>query len=159
MSTQNANEKTTQSLGRKEFKVLIDAPREKVWNVLWDDASYREWTSVFSSGSHAVSDWKKGSKIQFLDGEGRGMTSVISDLVPNEYMSFTHKGEIKDGVEDFSTAAAQGWNDAQENYSLKTVGDKTELTVELDITGEFADYFTNTFPKALALVKSISERP
>ncbi|MCD6062108.1 MAG: Activator of Hsp90 ATPase 1 family protein [Flavipsychrobacter sp.] len=155
MSTQTTNEKATE---RKQFTVTIDAPREKVWNALWEDANYREWTAVFGAGSHAVSDWKKGSKILFLASEDRGMTSVISDLIPNEYMSFTHKGEVKDGVEDFTSAEAQGWANAQENYTLKTVNGKTELTVDMDISNEFADYFTGTFPKALALVKEIAER-
>ena len=49
------------------FDISINAPREKVWEVLWDDASYRKWTSAFSEGSYAVTDnWKKGSKILFL---------------------------------------------------------------------------------------------
>lgn len=155
MSTQTTNEKATE---RKQFTVTIDAPREKVWKTLWEDASYREWTSAFGAGSHAVSDWKKGSKILFLGAPGNGMTSVISDLIPNEYMSFTHKGEVKDGVEDFSRAEAQGWANAQENYTLKNVDGKTELIVDMDISNEFADYFTGTFPKALALVKEIAER-
>ena len=48
---------------RKEFTIDINAPREKVWDVLWQDDSYRKWTSVFSEGSHAETDWKKGSKV------------------------------------------------------------------------------------------------
>lgn len=155
MSTENTNKKATE---RKQFTITIDAPREKVWDVLWQDASYREWTSAFSTGSHAVSEWKKGSKILFLDGEGRGMTSVISDLVPNEYMSFTHKGEVNNGVEDFSRAETHGWANAQEIYTLRNANGKTDLVVDLDITNEFADYFTNTFPKALAMLKEIAER-
>jgi hypothetical protein len=47
------------------FSTDINAPRETVWNVLWNDATYRDWTSVFAEGSYAVSDWNEGSKIQF----------------------------------------------------------------------------------------------
>ena len=38
---------------RKEFKTAIDAPKEKVWDVLWNDETYRQWTTPFSEGSYA----------------------------------------------------------------------------------------------------------
>ena len=48
---------------KNEFKILIDAPPEKVWNVLWNDASYPQWTSAFAEGSKVETDWKEGSKV------------------------------------------------------------------------------------------------
>ncbi len=61
--------------------ITINAPLEKVWNILWDDATYRKWTSAFQEGSHAVSDWKQGSPIRFLGPGGQeGMYSVIETL-------------------------------------------------------------------------------
>src|SRR6266513_2128921 len=79
----------------KEFKISIDAPTEKVWDVLWSDSSYR------------------------------------------------------DGVEDTISERVSEWAGAPENYSLKTVNGKTELSVDLNITDEFMDYSLNTWPKAL----------
>jgi len=142
----------------KEFKITIDAPKEKVWNTLWNDATYPEWTSVFASGSRAESDWKKGSKILFLDGKGSGMVSVIAEKIPNEFMSFKHLGEVKDGVEDTTSDKVSQWSGAFENYTLKTKEGKTELIVDLDISDDFADYFLQTFPKALDKVKEIAEK-
>ena len=74
------------------FSIEIEAPREKVWNVLWDDTAFRDWTSVFAEGSsYAVSDWKEGGRIQFLDPTNNaGISSVIEKLVPHEFMSFKH---------------------------------------------------------------------
>ncbi|MEX0968196.1 MAG: hypothetical protein WD077_13225 [Bacteroidia bacterium] len=40
----------------------INAPKEKVWNVLLQDETYRIWTSAFEPTSYAVTDWKEGSK-------------------------------------------------------------------------------------------------
>ena len=97
------------------FSIDIKAPREKVWKVLWEDATYRDWTSVFAEGSHAKSDWKEGSRIEFLDPGGNGMFAVIDKLVPNEFMSFKHLGQISEGKE-------QPWGegaDGMENYTLK----------------------------------------
>lgn len=44
-----------------EFKIEINAPKEKVWDILWNDATYKQWTSVFCEGNYVVSDWKEGS--------------------------------------------------------------------------------------------------
>lgn len=140
------------------FTTIINAPREKVWSVLWTDESYRAWTSVFSAGSQAITDWKKGSKVLFTDGKGSGMVSRIDDLVPNEFMSFQHLGELKDGLEDTTSERVQQWAGGRENYILKSIGDTTELTTELDMVAEFKDYFMDTFPKALAKVKELSEQ-
>ena len=143
---------------KHEFKTSIDAPREKVWNILWGDDSYSKWTSVFAEGSRAETDWKEGSKVLFLDGKGQGMVSTIAANKPNEYMSFKHMGTVKDGVEDLDSKQTKEWAGALENYTLKTVNGKTELIVDMDMTEEFKEYFINTFPKALEKVKELAER-
>ena len=143
---------------KKEYKISINAPREKVWKTLWDDATYRKWTAVFSEGSNAQSpdtDWKKGSKILFVDAKGEGMVSRIADVRKNEYMSFEHLGVIKDGVEDTS---GNEWSGALENYTLKGEGGKTELSVDIDLTDEFVDFFEKTWPQAMNKVKELAER-
>ena len=143
---------------RHNFKISIDAPREKVWDILWSDATYREWTSVFSEGSRAESDWKQGSRILFLDGKGDGMVSTIAVKKAPEFMSFKHLGEVHNGVEDLTSDRVIKWSGALENYILKNVNGKTELSVEIDLADEFKDYFLETFPKALDKVKSMAER-
>lgn len=136
-----------------KFTVDIDAPREKVWKTLWDDSTYGKWTSAFSEGSYAESDWKEGSKIRFLTPDGHGMHSVIDRLVPNEQMKFRHNGEIKNGVE-----AEASWQGAMESYYLSDKNGGTEVSVELDAVGEFKDFFNESFPKALQLLKQIAEQ-
>ena len=135
------------------FKTNINAPKEKVWKILWDDKTYREWSSVFMEGSHAKSDWNEGSKISFLAPDGSGMFSVIDKKIPNKQMTFKHLGEIKEGKEE-----AKDWGGAKESYHLQDSNGGTELTVALDATGEFEDYFTKTFPKALEIIKKIAEQ-
>lgn len=142
---------------KKQFKVSIDAPREKVWNILWGKTSYPAWTATFAEGSHAETDWKKGSRVLFLDGKNEGMVSTIAENKPNEFMSFSHLGIVKNGVEDMESKGAKDWAGASENYTLKTVNGKTELIVDMDITDEFKDYFMKTFPKALEKVKELAE--
>lgn len=139
------------------FKTVINAAPEKIWKVLWDDATYRKWTSAFSEGSYAETDWKEGSKVLFLDGQGQGMVSRIAENRPNEYMSIEHLGEVKNGVEDTSSDRVKEWAGAHENYTLKKVDGKTELSIDMDITEEFKEMFSQMWPKALDNVKKLSE--
>jgi len=143
---------------KKQFKIEIAAPREKVWEILWGDKTYPAWTSVFSEGSRVETNWEEGSKVHFLDGKGDGMVSTIAKKVPNEFMSFKHLGMVKDGVEDLSSEQIKEWSGALENYRLKTLDGKTELVVDMDMTEEFKDYFINTWPKALDKVKEMAEK-
>lgn len=147
-------------MANMHFERTIHASREKLWNALWDDASYRKWTSAFSPTSYAVTDnWKEGSKVLFLDGEGSGMVSTIAENRPNEYMSIKHLGEVKNGVEDTTSEKVQAWNGAMENYTLTQTLKGTHLAVELigNIPDEFADYFEKTWPLALDKLQALAE--
>lgn len=139
------------------FKVQINAPREKVWKTLWDDKTYRMWAGVFSPGSYAVTDWKEGSKTIFTSAEGEGMVSTIAKNIPNEFLSIKHLGMIKNGVEDLDSEETKKWSGAMENYTLKETEGVTELSVSMDTVEDYADYFNETFPKALEKVKELSE--
>jgi len=139
------------------FTTEIEAPREKVWKTLWDDTTYRAWTSVFSEGSRAISDWKEGSKILFVDGSHSGMYSRIAEMKPNTFMSFEHLGIMKDGVELPLDEQTKAWSGSREEYNLTSKGKITVLEVSLDSDNDYVDYFSKTFPKALQKVKELSE--
>ena len=129
-----------------------------MWNVLWNDASYPQWTSAFAEGSKVETDWKEGSKVLFLDGKGQGMISIIAKKKPNEFMSFKHIGTVNNGVEDLDSPQTKEWAGALENYTLKNTGGKTELVVDMDMTEEYKDYFIKTWPMALDKVKELAEK-
>ncbi|MEZ4887747.1 MAG: SRPBCC domain-containing protein [Chitinophagales bacterium] len=141
------------------FKIDIYASAKKVWQVLWNDVTYREWTSAFHEGSYAVSDWKEGSDIQFLSPEGGGMYSIIEKSIPFEQMTFKHLGEIKNFEVQKPTNGEATWGDVKEAYTLKEENGHTLLEVSLDSLEEYQDYFKGVFPKALNLVKELSENP
>ena len=145
---------------KNEYRITINAPREKVWDTLWNDDTYRAWTAPFAAGSTAKTDWKKGSKVLFLDGNNGGMVSTIVENRPNEYMSIKHLGIVKDGVEDYDSEESKKWGNGFENYTLKSVNGGTELLVEMtadSIPEEYKDYFAQTWPKALNKLKELSE--
>ncbi len=142
---------------RLYFSATINAPKEKVWNILWSEGNYERWTSVFSEGSTAVTDWNEGSKILFLDGKGEGMVSKIAVKKQNEYMSFSHLGVIMNGVEDTTSEKVKVWQGSEENYRLTANGEQTTLDVEMDITSDYKDYFLKTWPKAMEAIKQLAE--
>lgn len=140
-----------------EFKIKIKASPDKVWSVLWNDETYRKWAGVFYEGSYAVSDWEEGGKIHFLGPNGGGMNSKIDKKIPNEYMAFKHLGEIKDFKELPIDEETEKWSGSMETYRLTPDDEFTDLVVQVDIIEKHIDYFKDTFPKGLEIVKELSE--
>jgi hypothetical protein len=142
-----------------KFDINIKAPKEEVWNALWDNKHYAEWTSVFCEGSHVESDWAEGSKVIFLNGEGSGMVAIVETNDPHEFMSFKHIGMYANGVEDTESAEVQQWAGAHENYTLTTISDGlTKLSIDVDTDEKYVTFFSDVWPKALAKVKEIAEK-
>jgi uncharacterized protein YndB with AHSA1/START domain len=142
-----------------EFHIAINAPAAKIWKVLWNDYTYRQWTRVFHEGSYAVTDWKEGGAVQFLTPEGNGMYARINVCQPEKYMEFKHLGHIKNFVQEPVTTQDNSWGDALETYLLREENGITGLTATADAVDNFEAYFQTTFPKAIELVKQISEQP
>ena len=143
---------------KKEFRITINAPREKVWNVITGKDTYPIWTAVFTEGSDVETDWKKGSKALFMDGKGSGMVSEIAENIPNEFLSIRHLGFVKNGIEDTTSDEVKEWAGACENYTLTEKGGKTEWLTEMDVTDEFANYFDETWPQAMKVAKELAEK-
>ncbi|WP_264552242.1 SRPBCC domain-containing protein [Flavobacterium sp. N2038] len=141
-----------------EFTIKIKAPAEKVWNVLWDDETYKKWTSVFCEGSHTITDWNEGDKIHFMSPNGEGMYSVIETKTPNEYMAFKHIGEIKDFKELPLNEETKNWTGAMETYRLIPEEEFTSLIAQIDVVEKYLDYYKETFPNGLEKVKELSEQ-
>jgi uncharacterized protein YndB with AHSA1/START domain len=145
---------------KEQFEITINAPRKKVWETLWGETTYPQWTAPFCEGSKAITDWQEGSKVLFTDREDRGMISIIARSIPYEFMSFKMLGELVNGVEDFTSENAKKLAGGLENYTLTADGDKTHLVVDLSGTNldkSIMDYFLATWPKALDALKTVAE--
>lgn len=145
------------------FSILINAPKEKVWDTMLEDKTYREWTKPFNEGSYYKGNWEKGSKIQFFGtdpetGKEGGMVSRIAENKPYEYLSIEHLGIIKNGVEDTTSKEATKWTPAFENYRFKETDGTTEVSVELDSAEDYGKMFEEMWPKALEILKDLAER-
>ncbi len=141
------------------FSERIHAPKEKVWQSLWTDENYRKWTTAFCEGSYAETDnWKEGSEVKFLGPDGSGMISRVADNKPNEFMSFEHLGEIKNGVVDTTSDKVKVWSGAKENYTLTEVDGITIVAVDMDIADEYKEMFEKMWPKAMENIKTLAEK-
>ncbi|MFO7526554.1 MAG: SRPBCC domain-containing protein [Ignavibacteriaceae bacterium] len=144
------------------FSIVINAPKEKVWNTMLGDATYREWTTAFNEGSYYKGDWSKGSKIVFLGpnpetGKEGGMVSRIAENKLYEFVSIEHLGIINDGVEDTTSDEVKKWTPAFENYTFKEKNGTTEVIVEMDFHADYKEMFEGMWPKALQKLKELAE--
>lgn len=140
------------------YSIQINALREKVWDVMLGDATYREWTSVFMPGSYYQGDWSEGSKMLFLgpgaDGEKEGgMLAVVKENRSQEFISLEYHAEIRNGVE--VPMEGTGF----ENYTLEDRDGGTEVSIDLlGLPDEYADMFNESWPKALEKIKELAEK-
>ncbi|MDD1775427.1 MAG: SRPBCC domain-containing protein [Methanobacterium sp.] len=144
-----------------QFKIEINAPKEKVWKTMLDDETYRQWTEMFGPGSHYIGDWKEGSKIVFLapdeKGDLSGMIGKIKENRPNQFVSIEYVGIIDEGREDISSEETEKWNGALENYTLQEKEGVTELIVDVDVLEEYRDIMQESWPEALNKLKDLAE--
>ena len=145
-------------MNRFHYSITISAPRATVWSVLFDDETYRQWTSVFAQGSHFEGAWNESSKIRFLTPEKDGMVAVIAENRRHEYLSIKHLGHVVKGVDDTESDEVKKWTPAYENYTLTEVDEGTELSVDIDIPSTYQSQFEGVWHKALKAVKELSEK-
>lgn len=144
------------------FSILIDAPKEKVWDTMLKEETYRKWTEIFSNGSHFVGNWEKGSDMQFLapnaKGVMEGMVCHIKDNRLHEHISIEYLGIMNNGQADTTSDAVKEWVGGLENYTFKEVDGKTELMVDMNMNQEdFSAYFDEVWPIALEKIKELAE--
>jgi hypothetical protein len=149
-------------LDNLHFEITIYAPAQKVFATMLDAKGYREWTAVFSPGSHFTGKWEKGATLRFLasDEEGNlgGMLSLIKELVPNKYICIEHIGIVEFGREITNGPDVDEWKGAEEKYSLKETNGKTLLSIDMDTIEDYKSYFMEVWPKALKKLKTICEK-
>lgn len=153
----------------QKFKtsIFINAPKEKVWDVMLGKDTYKEWTQPFNPSSSfsttVEGDWSEGSKMRFIgadeNGENEGgMVSRIAKNVPYEYLSIEHVAILDNGAEDSTSEKAKSWVPSFENYTLTEKDGGTEVSVEQDLDEQYIQMFGEMWEKALQKVKELSEK-
>lgn len=145
-----------------KFSIAINASRQKVWNTMLEDKTYRIWTKEFSPGSYYEGSWKKGKEIRFLTrnekGVLEGMYSHIKDNIPHQFISIEHLGIVVNGEVDTTSEQVKKWAPSFENYTFTEEGKMTTVTVEMQVEEEYKDMFNRMWPLALKELKALSEQ-
>lgn len=139
------------------FRIDIYADRAAVWETMLSPDTYRDWTSEFAAGSYFEGSWDEGQRIRFLAPDGNGVSSVIAEHRPREFVSIKHLGMISQGVEDTESEAVRRWAPAFENYTFTDAGESTVVDVEMTVPPEDEPHLAKTWPKALARLKTLCE--
>lgn len=141
------------------YEIEINAPKTKIWDILWSPETYSEWTKFFSPDSQMKSDWKIGGKTYFVDSSGNGMVATISTLdEPNE-VTFNHLGMIQNGIEDTESKEVKEWSGAPERYFLIELDNgMTKLQAEVQVSEEWKSMMDKGFSEGLKIVKELAEK-
>lgn len=138
--------------------IAINAPKEKVWAVLFDDNYTRAWYVEFGEGSKAETDWKIDSKALFTDNSGSGLIGKVIVNRPTEVLSLEYQGIVNDGKEDYSSPIAKSVKGGRETYRLTEKVGITHLAIECDMEESMFESMAIAWEKALLKIKELSEK-
>lgn len=138
-----------------QFTVEIHAPKEKVWNTLWQDKTFREWAGLIDPGTYIKGELVEGNEVEFISAEnGYGVTSLVEKLIPNEFLLLKHEADTQDTGK---RERAKEWTGGKESYKLVEKDNVTTLTTVFDVPVQMEEYFNDAYPKALQRVKQLAE--
>ena len=147
-----------------EFKEHIKASPKIVYETMLgldDITTYEQWTAKFNPTSTYEGSWKKGEKMYFTgtdeNGKRGGMISEIAENKPYEFVSIRHYGILDGDNEITSGEQVDNWAGSLENYSFQESNGITTVKVEMDTMDDYIDYFKESWPKALNILKKIAE--
>lgn len=137
-----------------QFSIEVNSSKEKVWNILWQDKTFREWAGIIDPGTYLVGELKEGNEVQFISAEGYGVKSFVERLITNEYLLLKHLADTKESGRE---EREKEWTGGEESYRLVNNGTTTTLTVEFNVPLELEEYFKVNYPKALEKIKELAE--
>jgi uncharacterized protein YndB with AHSA1/START domain len=140
------------------YEIHINANIQKVWDLLWNEETYAQWSQFFTPTSKMTSDWQVGGKTYFLDENNAGMVSTILALNAPYEVIFQHLGLVKNGVEDTLSRAVKQWSGKQEKYFLRIIDEnKTELRAIIHSDQSQEEAMNEGFNRGFLLLKNVAE--
>lgn len=132
------------------YEVTISAPALRVWRVLTEPETYKQWVKAFSPDSYFDGEWKQGASVKFLDPNMGGTKAILDVLLPEKRIRARHVSLIsKEGEESTSGEMADKWIGTTEDYSLTEDEKVTTLSVVIETHSDFVDMFDSSWPEAL----------
>lgn len=128
--------------------ITVQAPANKVWEVLTSPRFVPEWADAFAPGARAESDWKTGSDITWTGDNDMKMQGKVVECIPERSLKTAFApGQMPE--QDFEQV---------ETYALSPEGSGTKLTIT---HGPFAaqgfETMQQPWDQALSSIKSLAE--
>ncbi len=136
----------------------INAPKEKVWEVLLKNEYIEKWYKAFGEGIIADTNWQLGSKAVFKDSKGSGLIGKIAERKDNEIISIEYSGMLINGKEDFESAEAKNMKGGHETYKLSEKDGVTHLDTEFNMDEKDFQMMSDLWEKALRIIKDLAEK-
>lgn len=136
--------------------IVLNAPKERVWNILFDTTLSRIWYNEFGVGSHIETDWQIGSRLVMTDDTGTGLVGKVIENKLWETMSLEYEGIVIDGLEDRQSEYALPIIGNKETYCLQERGDVTLLYIRCDMADAFFEAMSLAWDRALQKIIELS---
>jgi uncharacterized protein YndB with AHSA1/START domain len=141
-----------------EYKIDINADKQKVWNTMLQRETYKQWVEVSWPGSDYEGEWKQGEAMRFGSPGQGGTYAEIREVRPYEYIHAEHTAVINpDDSLDRDSEMAKGWVGSTESYTFTEKDGKTALTVHIKTNPDWVQMFDEGWPAALKKLKELCE--
>lgn len=142
-----------------EFKIDINADKQKVWNTMLQPETYKQWVNVSWPGSIYQGEWKQGQGMRFVSPGQGGTFAELKEVTPYDHIHAEHTAVINpDGSLDRDSDMAKGWIGTTESYTFTKKNGKTELKVQIKTSPAWEEMFSDGWPNALEKLKELCER-
>jgi uncharacterized protein YndB with AHSA1/START domain len=133
--------------------IELNASLGRVWKIVTEPALIKEWASAFGHGTHADSEWKVGSTVEWKDMGGNiGAKGIISNMEPEKELRVDFFDDVK-----MTDPAELG--EYSEIYSMKNDGDVTTLTITMGpLEHKYMKGFVPMWDRAFKLIKNLAEK-
>jgi len=137
------------------FSLLISSSKERVWSILWEDASFEDWASIIDEGTIKKGKIEEGEQVVFMSmNGGYGVNSLVKTCVPNELVVFFHHTDTQSfGQQERDDE----WSGSIESYELSEFNGQTKLMLTTQVPIELVDVFNERLPMALKRIKALAE--
>jgi len=140
------------------YTIDIAASRKKVWEIILDEAKYKEWVKAFSGDPQFIGEWQEGAEVTFFDPNCGGTVAIVDELKPYSLINVRHIATLTKELKRETTGPeTEKWIGTKEIYMLDEIDDKTTLKIEMQTHQDFAEMFNNAWPQALADIKRLAE--
>ena len=140
-----------------EKSILIDASKEKIWEVLLDDQYFRQWSCAFAPGSYADTDWSLNSIAEIKSPSEDGLFGKIILHRPQEAITIKYEGVKINGDKDTTGQEAKNWIGCLETYHISEEGNSCLLSISQDTPKKYVHAFWSNWDEALERIKNLAE--